>query len=142
MKEVAAEPYRDIDFSRARRGPVIRPEPGKSKISIRLENRVIDHFRSLVETAGGGNYQTLINDALVSYIEQGSVLDAGPRRDERGAGGGQDEPHTEAAPGGAQGAQADRRSLSAGAGSSDHHAVPAEVGAVRGKGPDAAPASP
>lgn len=76
MKEVAAEPYRDIDFSRARRGPVIRPEPGKSKISIRLDNRVIDHFRSLVEKAGGGNYQTPINDALVSYIEQGSVLDA------------------------------------------------------------------
>jgi uncharacterized protein (DUF4415 family) len=76
MKEAAAEPYRDIDFSRARRGPVIRPEPGKSKISIRLDNRVIDHFRSLVEKGGGGNYQTLINDALVSYIEQGSVLDA------------------------------------------------------------------
>jgi len=76
MKEVAAEPYRDIDFSRARRGPVIRPEPGKTKISIRLDNRVIDHFRSLVEKAGGGNYQTLVNDALVSYIEQGSVLDA------------------------------------------------------------------
>ena len=35
---------------------------------------MIDHFRSLVEKAGGGNYQTLINDALVSYIEQGSVL--------------------------------------------------------------------
>lgn len=76
MKEVTAEPYRDIDFSRARRGPVIRPEPGKTKISIRLDNRVIEHFRSLVEKAGGGNYQTLINDALVSYIEQGSVLDA------------------------------------------------------------------
>lgn len=76
MKEAAAEPYRDIDFSRARRGPVIQPEAGKSKISIRLDNRVIDHFRSLVEKAGGGNYQTLINDALVSYIEQGSMLDA------------------------------------------------------------------
>jgi len=76
MKEVAAEPYRDIDFSHAKRGPVIRPEPGKTKISIRLDNRVIEHFRSLVEKAGGGNYQTLINDALVSYIEQGSVLDA------------------------------------------------------------------
>lgn len=76
MKEIAAEPYRDIDVSRARRGPVIRPEPGRSKISIRLDDRVIDHFRSLVETAGGGNYQILINDALVSYVEQGSVLNA------------------------------------------------------------------
>ncbi len=36
MKRVVAEKYRDIDFSRAKRGPVVRPEPGKTKISIRL----------------------------------------------------------------------------------------------------------
>ncbi len=76
MKRNAAEPYRDIDFSRARRGPVIAPEPGKTKISIRLDSRVIEHFRRIVEEAGGGNYQTLINDALVAYIGQGAVLDA------------------------------------------------------------------
>ena len=75
MKRSAAEPYRDIDFSRAKRGPVIRPEPGKTKISIRLDNRVIEHFRRIVDQAGGGNYQTLINDALVAYIQQGAVLD-------------------------------------------------------------------
>jgi uncharacterized protein (DUF4415 family) len=75
MKRATAEPYRDIDFTGARRGPVIKPEPGKTKISIRLDNRVIDHFRSIVEKCGGGNYQTLINDALVAYIEQGSLLD-------------------------------------------------------------------
>ncbi|HEX4954939.1 MAG TPA: BrnA antitoxin family protein [Thermoanaerobaculia bacterium] len=76
MKETVAEPYRDIDFSQAQRGAVIPPDPGKTKISIRLDNRVLDHFRSLVEKAGGGNYQTLINDALVSYIDQHSILDA------------------------------------------------------------------
>jgi uncharacterized protein (DUF4415 family) len=76
MRKVAAEPYRDIDFSDAKRGPVLPPEPGKTKISIRLDNRVIDHFRSIVERAGGGNYQTLINDALVAHLEQASVLDA------------------------------------------------------------------
>lgn len=76
MRNLAAEPYREIDFSRAKRGPVIPLEPGKTKISIRLDNRVIDHFRAIVEKAVGGNYQTLINDALVAYIEQRSVLDA------------------------------------------------------------------
>ena len=76
MKRSAAEPYRDIDFSRAKRGPVIGPEPGKTKISIRLDNRVIEHFRRIVEESGGGNYQTLINDALVAHIQQGAVLDA------------------------------------------------------------------
>jgi uncharacterized protein (DUF4415 family) len=76
MKKVAAESYRDIDFSRARRGAVIKAEPGKTKISIRLDNRVLEHFRSAVEEAGEGNYQTLINDALVAYIQRKSMLEA------------------------------------------------------------------
>ena len=76
MKKVAAEPYRDIDFSRARRGAVVKPEPGKTKISIRLDNAVLEYFRSTVDEAGGGNYQTLINDALLAYVQQRSVLEA------------------------------------------------------------------
>jgi uncharacterized protein (DUF4415 family) len=76
MKNVAAEPYREIDFSRAKRGPVVKPEPGKTKISIRLDNAVIEYFRGVVERAGGGNYQSLINEALLSHIHQRSMLDA------------------------------------------------------------------
>jgi uncharacterized protein (DUF4415 family) len=76
MKKVAAEPYRDIDFSHAERGAVVKPEPGKTKISIRLDNTVLDYFRSAVDEAGGGNYQTLINEALLAYIQQRSVLEA------------------------------------------------------------------
>jgi uncharacterized protein (DUF4415 family) len=75
MKETAAEPYREIDFTNAKRGPVIPLEPGKTKISIRLDNRVLEHFRSIVEQAGGGNYQTLINNALLEYIQQQSILE-------------------------------------------------------------------
>ena len=76
MKKVAAEPYHDIDFSQAKRGPVIPLEPGKAKISIRIDNAVIEYFRAQVERAGKGNYQTLMNDALVAYIQQRSVIDA------------------------------------------------------------------
>jgi uncharacterized protein (DUF4415 family) len=76
MKKVAAEPHRDIDFSGAKRGPVIPAEPGKTKISIRIDNAVIEHFRAQVERAGAGNYQTLMNDALLAYIQQKSVIDA------------------------------------------------------------------
>ena len=76
MKKVVAEPYRDIDFSKAKRGPVIPSEPGKTKISIRLDNAVIDYFRGQVERASAGNYQTLINDALLAFIQQRSVIDA------------------------------------------------------------------
>ena len=76
MKKVAAEPYRDIDFSKAQRGAVIPNEPGKTKISIRIDNAVIEYFRAQVERAGTGNYQTLMNDALLGFIQQRSVIDA------------------------------------------------------------------
>ena len=76
MKRAAAEPYRDIDFSGAKRGPAVPLEPGKTKISIRLDNAVLEYFRALVDKAGEGNYQTLINDALAAYIHQQSMLDA------------------------------------------------------------------
>jgi uncharacterized protein (DUF4415 family) len=76
MRKNRAEPYRDIDFSKGKRGPVIASATGKTKISIRLDNAVLDHFRAIVEEAGGGNYQSLINDALVAHIHQEMVLDA------------------------------------------------------------------
>ena len=75
MKKVVAERRRDIDFSRARRGPVVTPEPGKTKISIRLDNTVLEYFRNLVDRAGGGNYQTLINDALLEHVHRRSTVD-------------------------------------------------------------------
>ena len=76
MKKVTAEPYRDIDFSNAKRGPVIPSEPGKTKISIRIDNAIVEYFRAQVEQAGTGNYQTLMNDALLAFIQQRSVIDA------------------------------------------------------------------
>lgn len=57
------------DFSNAKRGPVVRAAPGKSRITIRLDADVIEHFKKLVHAAGGGNYQTLINDALREHIK-------------------------------------------------------------------------
>lgn len=76
MTKVAAEPYREIDFSGAKQGAVLPLEAGKTKISIRLDTAVVEYFRRHVEESGGGNYQTLINDALVAHIAQRSVLDA------------------------------------------------------------------
>ncbi|MEX2148050.1 MAG: BrnA antitoxin family protein [Candidatus Rokuibacteriota bacterium] len=76
MKRIEAEKYRDLDFSRARRGAVVKAEPGKTKISIRLDNAVLSHFRRLVDKAGGGNYQTLINEALLEHVHRQSTLDA------------------------------------------------------------------
>ena len=75
MKKVEAEKYRNIDFSHATRGAIVEGEPGKTKISIRLDNAILEHFRGLVDKAGGGNYQTLINDALREHIHRGLTLD-------------------------------------------------------------------
>ena len=75
MKKVAAERYRDIDFAGAKRGPAVRPEPGKTKISIRLDNTILDYFRAVVDKAGGGNYQTLMNEALLEHVHRRSTLE-------------------------------------------------------------------
>jgi metal-responsive CopG/Arc/MetJ family transcriptional regulator len=53
--------------------------PGKTRITIRLDNDVIEHFQNIVDRAGGGNYQTMINAALREYI-QGARLEAVVRR--------------------------------------------------------------
>lgn len=76
IKKTAAEPHRDINFSTARRSAVITAEPSKTKISIRIDNAVMAHFCTQVEHAGAGNYQTLINNALLAFIQQRSVVDA------------------------------------------------------------------
>jgi uncharacterized protein (DUF4415 family) len=70
---------RQYDFSKARRGPLVPPTPGKTRITIRLDNDVIEHFQHMVDRAGGGNYQTLINEALREFI-RGARLEAVVRR--------------------------------------------------------------
>jgi len=45
--------------------------PGKTRITIRLDNEVLDWFRDQVEARGGGSYQTMINNALREYIQRG-----------------------------------------------------------------------
>ena len=61
---------REYDFSKGKRGAVVPPERGKKRITIRLDNDVIDWFREQVNKAGGGNYQTMLNNALREYISE------------------------------------------------------------------------
>lgn len=60
---------KEYDFSGARRGPVVPSEPGKTRITIRLDNEVLAWFREQVRKAGGENYQTLINAALQEHVQ-------------------------------------------------------------------------
>ncbi len=60
----------EYDFSQGKRGALDPIPPGKTRITIRLDNDILAWFRKQVNIAGGGNYQTLINNALRQYIEQ------------------------------------------------------------------------
>ncbi len=58
----------EYDFSQGKRGAVVAPPPGKTRIMIRLDDDILEWFRQEVHRAGGGNYQTLINTVLREYI--------------------------------------------------------------------------
>ena len=60
---------KEYDFSQGKRGALDPIPPGKTRITIRLDDDILDWFRDQVHQAGGGNYQTLINRALRVYVE-------------------------------------------------------------------------
>ena len=57
------------DFSKGKRGAVLPQAGNKVRITIRLDRDVVDWFRSKVEEQGGGNYQSMLNDALRKHME-------------------------------------------------------------------------
>jgi uncharacterized protein (DUF4415 family) len=59
---------KEYDFSRGRRGPVIQPR-GKTRITIYLDDDVLERFRERADRAGHG-YQTLINQALRDHLAE------------------------------------------------------------------------
>lgn len=61
---------REYDFSEGKRGPVVAVPKGKTRITIRLDDDVLAWFRAQVDRAGGGNYQSLINQALRDHVRQ------------------------------------------------------------------------
>ena len=58
----------EYDFSKGKRGAVI-PQKGKTRISIFIDNAVLDAFRVRAEKAGTG-YQTMMNEALRQYLSK------------------------------------------------------------------------
>jgi uncharacterized protein (DUF4415 family) len=71
---------KEYDFKKGKRAAVI-PQRGKTRITIYIDNDVINEFRALADKAGYG-YQTMINEALRQYLDrQGKPLDeAGLRK--------------------------------------------------------------
>ena len=62
----------EYDFSRGKRGAVI-PQKGKTRISIFIDNAVLDAFRTRAEKAGTG-YQTMMNEALRQFLSESDQL--------------------------------------------------------------------
>lgn len=58
----------EYDFSKGKRGAVI-PQKGKTRISIFIDNTVLDEFRARAEKVGTG-YQTMMNEALRKYVSE------------------------------------------------------------------------
>ncbi len=61
---------REYDFRKGKRGAVAQVPSGKTRITIRLDDDILDWFRRQTHDAGGGNYQTLINAALREHMSR------------------------------------------------------------------------
>lgn len=59
---------KEYNFTKGKRGAVVPMPKGKTRITIRIDDEILDWFRGEVDAAGGGNYQTLINNALREHI--------------------------------------------------------------------------
>ncbi len=59
----------EYDFSQGKPGTIDKTPPG-TRITIRLDDDIIEWFRERVHAMGGGNYQTLINNALRDHVQQ------------------------------------------------------------------------
>src|SRR5882762_7657550 len=77
---------REYDFRNAKQGAVVSVSKRKTRITIRLDEEILAWFRSQVNRAGGGSYQTLINEALRQHIQrtrEGETPRPGPRKTPR-----------------------------------------------------------
>ena len=61
---------KEYDFSKGKRAAVI-PQVGKTRITIYIDNDVLEEFRDRADTKGRG-YQTMINEALREYLSKTS----------------------------------------------------------------------
>jgi len=59
---------KEYEFKNAKRGAVIKTK-GKTRITIYLDDNVIETFRKMADETGTG-YQTMINEVLREYLDK------------------------------------------------------------------------
>ncbi len=72
---------KEYDFSKGKRGPVLA-SPGKTRITIMLDDEVLEFFRNRAESDGMG-YQTLINAELRKAVASKASASSDPLTAER-----------------------------------------------------------
>ena len=60
---------KEYDFSKGK-GRAVMPAKGKTQVTIRLDDEVLDWFRAETHKAGGGHYAVMINDALRRVLRE------------------------------------------------------------------------
>ena len=68
---------KEYDFTKGKRGAILTTPGKKTRITIRIDDDILEWFRAQVRRARGGSYQTLMNEALRRFIEssEGDVED-------------------------------------------------------------------
>ncbi len=61
----------EYDFDQAKRGAIV-PQEGKTRITIYIDNDILEAFREKGDAEGKG-YQTMINQALRQYLDQAKL---------------------------------------------------------------------
>ena len=61
----------EYDFKKGKRGAILPAPTGKTRITIRLDDDILEWFRDQADAAGGGNYQSMINEALRNIATEG-----------------------------------------------------------------------
>ena len=74
MSKTKSESPKTYDFSKAKRGAVLPPPRGKTRVTIYIDDVVLDAFRDAAEREGRG-YQTAINDALRAAVLRGATVE-------------------------------------------------------------------
>jgi uncharacterized protein (DUF4415 family) len=59
---------KQYNFAGGKRGPVLKAPARKTRITIRIDDDLLQWFREQAHAAGGGSYQTLINEALREHV--------------------------------------------------------------------------
>lgn len=63
----------NYDFSQGKRGAVQPISSHQTKLTILIDNDILEWFGEQIDRANSGDYLTLINQALRDYIEQKNI---------------------------------------------------------------------